>query len=143
MTAWIVRHRVAAPMGLGFASGLVAGPLWLGSAVPGYLVGRAGLGAALPVGGLIAGFVCTAAWLVNGMVTSGCPSCIDALIVLPWVFPFLLVPFGVGYWLGKRSYRAARTSSTEALTELNRLADAGLITPPEYESKRGEILSRL
>jgi hypothetical protein len=105
MTEWIVRHRVAAPIGLGFASGLVFGPLWLGTVVPGYLVGRAGLGRALPVVGLLAGFVCSAAWLVNGMVTSGCPSCIDAVIVLPWTFLFLLPPYAVGYWLGKRSYR--------------------------------------
>jgi hypothetical protein len=55
--------------------------------------------------GLLAGFVCYATWLVGGAVTSGCPSCIDAVIVLPWVFLVLLVPFVVGYWLGRRSYR--------------------------------------
>src|SRR4051812_29432659 len=107
MTAWIVRHRVAAPIGLGFVSGLLFGPLWIGSVVPGYLVGRTGLGRALPIVGLFAGFASSAAWLVNGMVTSGCPSCIDAVIVLPWTFLFLLAPYATGYWLGKRSFRGS------------------------------------
>ena len=115
MTSWIVRHRVAAPVGLGFASGLVAGPLWFGTAIPGYLVGRAGLGRGLPVMGLLAGFACFAAWLVTGMVNSGCPSCIEALIVVPWAVPFLLAPFAFGYWLGKRSHRL-RVPEHEAAT---------------------------
>ena len=105
-TAWIARHRLAAPIALGFVSGLVAGPLFLGSIVPGYLVGRAGLGRGRPILGLFAGFVIYATWMVNGMVTSGCPSCVDAIIVLPGVFLFLLLPFALGHWLGRRSWRA-------------------------------------
>jgi hypothetical protein len=111
LTAWIVRHRVAAPLGLGFGSGLTFGPFLLGSAIPGYLVGRAGLGGARSVLGLFGGFICYAAWLVNAMVASGCPSCIDAVIVLPWTFLFLLIPFAVGYWLGRRSYRSTRQAA--------------------------------
>lgn len=103
MTVWIVRHRVAVPLGLGLASGALMGPMALGTAIPGYVVGRAGAGRGLAIVGLFVGFVCSGVWLVTSMVAQGCPSCIDALIVLPWIFPIMLGPFAVGYWLGRRS----------------------------------------
>jgi len=54
---------------------------------------------------LLAGFVVTLAWLVGQMVSSGCPSCVDALIFAPPTFGILLVPLAVGYWFGRRSHR--------------------------------------
>src|SRR4051794_11853610 len=105
VTGWILRHRVAAPLALGFPSGIGFGPLFLGSSVAGYLVGRAGLGRRNLALGLCLGFFCGATWLVNGMVASGCPSCVDAVIVLPEVLVFLLVPLAIGHAMGRRSLR--------------------------------------
>ena len=99
-------RQAAGAFGWGLASGLTAGPLIFGSAFAGYRVGRGGRGGGgllLAAVGLLAGFVVTLAWLVSQMVSSGCPSCVDALIIAPPTFGILLVPLAVGYWFGRRS----------------------------------------
>ncbi len=97
----IARHRFAAPAILGVLSGLLFGPMFFGSAIPGYLVGKAGTGARICAAGLFFGFAVTTVGMVNAMVASGCPSCVDALIVAPYASVFLLVPFGIGRLVGR------------------------------------------
>jgi hypothetical protein len=99
------RHGMAAPLVLGVASGLVFGPMWIGTAVPGYVVGRTNSGAKACAAGLFIGFAFTMFWLVKSMVDSGCPSCVDAVLVAPYTYLLLLVPFAVGRFLGQRAGR--------------------------------------
>jgi hypothetical protein len=56
---------------------------------------------------MLVGFSITLTLLVLSMVNSGCPSCVDGLIVAPGTFVFLLVPLTFGYWLSRRSTRRA------------------------------------
>jgi hypothetical protein len=101
----IVRHRLAAPAILGVLSGLLFGPVLLGAAVPGYLVGKAGAGKWICAAGLFVGFAVTTVGMVNAMVGSGCPSCVDAMIMAPVAYVFLLIPFGIGCLLGQAAAR--------------------------------------
>ncbi|HEX5012838.1 MAG TPA: hypothetical protein VFV72_01675 [Candidatus Limnocylindrales bacterium] len=105
------RHRIALPFALGFASGITGGGVLLGGVVLGYVVGRSGLGAAgAAVGaiGSILGSTILFAWLVWGMVSSGCPSCIDA-VIFGWMVPlFYAVPFLIGCGIGSWRYGRVR-----------------------------------
>ena len=96
------QHRVAAPAILGVLSGLLYGPVLIGAVVPGYLVGKAGAGKSICAAAMLVGFAMTTVGMVNAMVGSGCPSCVDAMIMAPFAYVFLLVPFGVGCLLGSR-----------------------------------------
>ena len=108
----IASHRLVAPAVLGAVSGLLLGPLVVGAAIPGYLVGRAGASASIATAGLLVGFTVTVVGMVNAMVASGCPSCVDAFIAAPATVLFLLIPYGIGLRLGRS---AARRSSASTL----------------------------
>jgi hypothetical protein len=107
---WPSRHSRVVAFGWGLFSGYTFGPLIVGSAVVGYLIGKSGGGRrtlAIASLGMLAGFAITMTFLVTSMVNSGCPSCVDALIVAPGAFLFLLAPLAFGYWLSRRSTRPA------------------------------------
>jgi hypothetical protein len=78
----------------------------IGGALPGYMVGRSGVGLWLTVGGFVGGITVLATAAIMSSVNS-CPSCVDALIVLPAVIPIYLIPFAIGYWWGRRARRRA------------------------------------
>jgi hypothetical protein len=112
------RHRFVGPLGLGLAAGLTGGGFFIGSSVSGYIVGRAGVGTAgllLSAGGLLGGLAVVVALGVNSAVSSGCPSCVDALIALPGALMLFLVPFAIGYWLGRRAQRRAQRRAAEGV----------------------------
>jgi hypothetical protein len=107
---WPSRHSRVVAFGWGLFSGYTFGPLIVGSAVVGYLIGKSGGGRrnlAIASLGMLVGFSITMTFLVTSMVNSGCPSCMDALIVAPGAFLFLLGPLAFGYWLSRRSTRRA------------------------------------
>jgi hypothetical protein len=96
-------------MALAVALGLPSVALYVGTSVPGYIVGRAGVGRAgllLSVGGLIAPFaleVVLLAFTSLGMKSSG----IAMLLGLPVVVVVWLTPFAIGYRRGRRAERRA------------------------------------
>ena len=107
MASWVARHRFAGPLTWGLASGMTFGPLFLGSFLPGWAMGLAGGGAqrvCLSIAGMFAGFALVVG-LVIGSSLETCPSCVDAVIVAPFSFIFLLLPYGIGYWFGLRRHR--------------------------------------
>ena len=107
---WPSRHPRVVAFSWGLFSGYTFGPLLVGSAVVGYLVGKSGGGlTSLGVSalGMLAGFVMTLTLLVSSAVNSGCRSCVDIFIVAPGVFGMLLIPLGLGYWFSRRSSRPA------------------------------------
>ncbi|MEO5940634.1 MAG: hypothetical protein ABIQ76_07080 [Candidatus Limnocylindrales bacterium] len=100
----------------GLVSGALLGPLLIGAAFAGYRVGYTGRGFggfAITALGLLAGSAVAMVLLINGAVKSGCPSCVDAFIVAPAAFFFLLGPLAIGYWLGRRSYDRWRVSEPD------------------------------
>ena len=100
-----VRQSTASDFTWGLLSGLTLGPMWIGTGVLGFFVGRRGPGGLLTAAfGLFIGFMAIVALIVGGSSQS-CPSCIDALIVAPFTFVMLLPVLLVGHWLGIRSYR--------------------------------------
>ena len=101
-------RRIAAAFAWGMVSRLLAGPMYLGSLVPGYLVGRTGLGKpalASVCGGFLVGITATMVFMISSMVSSGCPSCIDASIVAPFAVVLFIPPLAIGFWLGQRGHR--------------------------------------
>jgi hypothetical protein len=103
----LARHPVGGPLVLGLLSGLLAvATASIGGALPGYMVGRSGVGLWLTVGGFVGGITVLATAAIMSSVNS-CPSCVDALIVLPAVIPIYLIPFAIGYWWGRRARRRA------------------------------------
>ena len=105
--AWVARHRFLAPIGVGLVSGALGGPLMVGAVIPGYLVGRAGGGTervGLAALAMVAGLVILFTAAIAGS-SATCPSCVDMVIISPFVGLFLLIPFGLGRWLGERAYR--------------------------------------
>lgn len=46
---------------------------------------------------------------VDGMVSSGCPSCTDALIIAPFVAAMLVALLALGVGVGRWSYRRGLT----------------------------------
>jgi len=102
---WLQRHSRSGPFALGFGFGIAAASLVVGIAVPGYIVGRAGLPRTAAVVGIVAGLAGFLVWLVIGLAAAGCPSCGDGIVVFPVMVPFLLLPFQAGYWLGRRAPR--------------------------------------
>jgi hypothetical protein len=125
-TTWLQRHSRSAPFALGFGFGIAAASLVVGLAIPGYIVGRAGLRKTPAVLGIVAGFAGFLVWLVVGLASAGCPSCGDGIVVFPVVVPFLLVPFQAGYWLGRRAPRRspARATPNRPRTARRRIAVA-------------------
>lgn len=140
---WTVGHRLLGPLGFGLAAGgallvpfavasavgngvvgaiasLALISLYVGTSVPGYLLGLAGAGRAsllLAACGLLASVVLAvivaSAQLLSGLSGSDCPSCADGLVFeLPFILALLLGPLAVGYRLGRRarSIRAALAS---------------------------------
>ena len=105
----LARHPVGGPLVLGLLSGLLAvATASIGGALPGYMVGRSGVGLWLTVGGFVGGItvLVTADPAIMSLVKS-CPSCVDALIGLPAVILIYLIPFAIGYWWGRRARRRA------------------------------------
>jgi len=109
---WLQRHSRSGPFALGFGFGIAAASLVVGLAVPGYIVGRAGLPRTAAGVGIVTGFAGFLAWLVVGLASVGCPSCGDGIVAFPILVPFLLLPFQVGYWLGRRAPRRSPAPAT-------------------------------
>ena len=113
MASWVARHRFAGPLTWGLASGLTGGPLFFGSFLPGWAMGLAGGGAQrvwLSIGGMFAGFALVVGFVIVSSMDT-CPSCVDAVIVAPFSFIFLLLPYAVGYWFGLRRRRRWESGS--------------------------------
>lgn len=111
VTAWTARHPVGGPFTLGLVGGAIGWPtLYVGSAVTGFIVGRAGVG---PKGrrmatiGFVVGQSAVFIAIIAAMVRSGCPSCVDAAAILPIGLIVLAIPFALGQRFGRRAHRRA------------------------------------
>jgi hypothetical protein len=97
------RHRVIVPFILGMFSGVTLAGLIVWGAMAGFLIGRspaAGRGVVIGSLGSIVSSSVMFAWLALSMVSSDCPSCVDAAI-FGWMVTFLtLVPFLIGGGIG-------------------------------------------
>jgi hypothetical protein len=131
---WTARHRLVGPFGLGLAAGvallapfvvasaadnsavgtfasLTLIALYIGTSVPGYLLGLAGVrgvGLLLYAGGLLTPLV--VALVVRSTpsrASADCPSCAAEVLALMWPFvlAMLLAPFAIGYVRGRRAQR--------------------------------------
>ena len=98
-------------------SGLLLGPLWVGAAVVGFFIGRAGGSYRAAALGSLLGGVAITVFMVKAMVSSGCPSCVDALIVAPFTILVLVGTLGVGYAVGRAAGRR-RERSSPAIAEM-------------------------
>jgi hypothetical protein len=101
----LARHPVGGPLVLGLLSGLLAVATVIGGALPGYMVGRSGVGLWLTVGGFVGGI--TVLVTADPAIISGAGLHVDALIGLPAVILIYLIPFAIGYWWGRRARRRA------------------------------------
>jgi len=102
-------RRLPAAFAWGMVSGLLAGPMFFGSLVTGYFVGRTGLAKpalACVSGGFLVG-TATIVFMISSMVSGGCPSCIDSAIVAPFALALFLPPLAIGFWAGSRSTRSS------------------------------------
>ena len=111
---WTARRRFVGPLSWGLLSGLTLGPLVFGAAIPGYIIGRAGGGrerVLLWIGGLLLGITLLIGWIIASSANSACHSCVDSVIILPFASIYLLIPYGIGHWLGRRAWRKAQPSS--------------------------------
>ncbi len=108
---WTARRRFVGPLSWGILSGVTLGPIVFGAAIPGYVIGRAGGGrerVLLWIGGMLLGLLLLAGWIISSSANSTCPSCVDSVIILPFTSLYLLIPYGVGHWLGRRAWRRSQ-----------------------------------
>jgi hypothetical protein len=106
---WTARHPRAGPFAWGLTAAAAGLFTLIGSSVPGYIVGRAGVGRAglvLSACAFVIGFEIVVALEIS-RAASSCPSCADALILAPVGSLLFLIPFVIGYWLGNRAKHQA------------------------------------
>jgi uncharacterized RDD family membrane protein YckC len=115
--------------GVGVLASLTLIALYVGTSVPGYIVGLAGVGGAallLYAGGVLSPLAI--ALVVRSSPGTDCPSCAADVLGLMWPFilAMLLTPFVIGYW------RGSRTRSRPALASASRASAAApsLDVPP-------------
>ncbi len=110
---WTARRRFAGPLSWGLLSGLTLGPLLFGAAIPGYVIGRAGGGrerVLLWIVGMLLGITLLIGWIIASSANPTCHSCVDSVIILPFTSMYVVIPYGVGHWLGRRAWRQAQPS---------------------------------